>query len=82
MPSKSAELVEVIEALKSVWPALEKSIEEELMMILNPDCFVRYRHERRLLLRSGTCKTRENSTSLASFPPKTGLNTTEPTPAE
>lgn len=72
VPSNSAELLEVIEALKSGVFPFKKVIEDAEMVILNPERRVRYRHDRRLLLRSGTCKTRENSTALASFPSNNG----------
>ncbi len=66
--SRRAELLELIEATKSVFSALENAMEDEEMVILKPEHRVRYKQDRKLLLRSGTCETLKNSTALASFP--------------
>jgi hypothetical protein len=81
-PSRSAAFESLMEALNRMVLPFLKSIKRSEMKIDSPLFLVRYRHDKRLLRRSGTCKTLENSTALADFPLTTGENTTEPTPAE
>jgi len=65
---KIAELVELIEAVKRVFPTLSNIMIFENILISNSLLQVRCRQERRLLLKSGICRIFENSTVLIFFP--------------
>src|ERR1700709_2165534 len=82
-PSKNAALLALMLATKRGVPVgCSKDMWDEFMCTVNPILRVRYSIDSRLFLRSGTCKTLVNSTTLTVFPFTTGLNTTVPTPAE
>src|SRR5882757_8601973 len=82
-PSRNAALLLLMLAIKSGLPVgRSKDIWDAVMWTVNPIFRVRYSTESRLFLRSGTCKTLVNSTTLTVFPLITGLKTTVPTPAE
>ena len=82
MPERCAVLCSLIGAQNSVLPLCANSMRADEMVTAKPRRLVRNSTDSRLFRSAGTCRTRVNSTSLASLPSSVGLNTTVPTPAE
>jgi hypothetical protein len=70
-------VMQTLEQVQELQERLQEVLEDQ-----SPPHDLRYRTDSRLFLRSGTCKTLVNSTTLTLFPLMTGLNTTVPTPTE
>ncbi len=82
-PSRNAAFECPMLATKSGLPVgRSKDILDALMVTVKPLCRVRNKTDNRLLRKSGTCSTLENSTGLTCTPLTIGLNTTVPSPAE
>ena len=80
--SRNAALFSLIWAVNSHVPLRLNLISLKLMETVNCLRWVKYKMERRLVLRSGTCNTHENSTALVVLPLIVGTNTTVPIPTE
>ena len=66
-----------MEVVNKVFPSSLNVIMCENMLISNPLLWVRYRQERRLLLKLETCRIFKNLTALTCFSQIFGSNTTD-----
>ena len=82
VPSRYAELLSSMDAVKSVSPLRLKYIALPVIFTMKPLCLVKKRTDSRLFRRLGTWRTRVNCIGCISDPFTLGINTTDPIPAE